>query len=49
MHLNDPQFKWAPNINADPEDPGPLNFIFANQFKLTLNQSEINRFYPISC
>ena len=26
-------FKWAPKSNIDPGGPGPLNIIFANQFK----------------
>ena len=28
-----PQFKCAPNNNIDPGGPGPLNSMFANQFK----------------
>ena len=33
QHSNSPQFKWAPNSNIDPGGTGPLNLIFANQFK----------------
>ena len=29
-------FKWVPNNNIDPGGPGPLNLIFANQFKWAL-------------
>ena len=32
-YLKSPQFKWASNNNIDPGGPGPLNLIFANQFK----------------
>ena len=33
QYLNDLQFKWAPNNNIDPGAQGPLNLIFAKQFK----------------
>ena len=32
-YLNGPLFKRAPNNNTDPGGTGPLNLIFANQFK----------------
>ena len=32
-HLNSPQFRCAPNNNFYRGGPGPLNLIFANQFK----------------
>ena len=34
-YLNGPQIEWAPVNNIDPGGPGPLNLIFANQFKWT--------------
>ena len=33
QYLNGPQFKWALNININPGGQGPLNLMFANQFK----------------
>ena len=32
-YLNGPQFKWAPNNNIVLGDQGPVNLMFANQFK----------------
>ena len=33
VHLNGPQFQWAPNNNIDSGGPGPLDLFFANQLK----------------
>ena len=33
QYLNGPQLKCPPNYNIDLGGPGPLNSMFANQFK----------------